>query len=484
MAVRKNLSMMGLAHFIAFVLNFASVIVVSRLLTPEEIGIYSVSVAILGLAHIFRDFGVGQYLVQAQTVGKTEFRAALSITLYASWLIALVLFLVREPLATLYQHDGVSQVLGILCINFIVLPFGTPLLSMMQRELQFHFLALNLGLSTLVQTSVTIACAYAGQSFLSMAWGALAAHLAKLVWLNIMRPGEIFIWPTLRGLKSTLHFGSLASLASIIREVGTSSSDLILGRTLGFSEVAFLSRANGLNKMLLTRVVALVRGVYFPTFANELRNGADGAKLYSRSMCYLVAITGPALAVMAITSEPLILFLFGEQWQRSVPLAMLICFYAMLVTPYSLYSLSLVAAGHVKRNLWVEVIIQTVQVLVLLSSIWWPLERVVMLLGLVALTQIACAQSALKKTFGLTMAAHLKSLAPSLLLIPFSASGPAILMYLAQSHGFSEQRLLILLLSGALAVSGWAIGIFVTRHPMRTEVMHGLSTLKSKYKPC
>jgi O-antigen/teichoic acid export membrane protein len=481
MAVRKNLSRMGMAHFISFALSFASVIVVSRVLTPAEIGIYSVSVAVLGVAHTFRDFGVAEYLVQAEAVGRQEFRAAFSVTLYSSWLLALVLFIAREPLALLYNHPGVAEVLGILCVNFIILPFGTPLLALMHRELQFHYLATNMWLTNLVQTLVTIGCAYGGQSYLSMAWGALVAHVFKVVWLNYVRPGEIFMWPTVRGLGEAVKFGSLTGLASIIREVGNGAPDLILGRTLGFVEVAFFSRANGLKKMLIARVVALVRTVYFPTFASEIRQGADGAELYSLSMSYLVAIMAPVLAVMAVLAEPLILFLFGSQWERSAPLASLICIYAMLVTPYTFYSLSLIAVGEVKRNIAVESAIQGVQILVLLSSIWLSLEDVVMLFGVVALTQIFCVQRALYRTFGLSFSGHLRAVFPSLILVPFSCFGPALTVFYAADKGLSGYHFLVLAVSGVLAGAGWLAGVFVLQHSMKKEVLNLASVF---YRTC
>jgi O-antigen/teichoic acid export membrane protein len=290
------------------------------------------------------------------------------------------------------------------------------------------------------------------------------------------------MWPTLRGLGDTVRFGSLASLASIIKEAGNGAPDLILGKTLGFVEVAFFSRANGLKKMLIARVVGLVRGVYFPTFASELRKGGDGAEMYSRCMSYMVAITGPVLAVLAIVSEPLILFLFGEQWQRAAFLGSLVCFYAMVVTPYSLYSLSLIAAGAVTRNLWVESTIQCVQILALLSSIWLSLEQVVSLFGVVALVQVLSAQYAMKKTFGLSGLAHIRAISPSILLIPFSALGPLMIMIGANWWGVSQWYFLILASSGITALAGWSLGVFVTRHIMLAEVNNATAKLKLKYK--
>lgn len=64
MSVRRALRFTTLATVLNFFLSFISVIVVSRLLKPEEIGVFSVAVSLVAYTLILRDFGVGQYFVQ------------------------------------------------------------------------------------------------------------------------------------------------------------------------------------------------------------------------------------------------------------------------------------------------------------------------------------------------------------------------------------------------------------------------------------
>ena len=45
-------------------LSLAGGMIISRLLTPAQTGIYSVAAVLLGVAQVLRDFGAGQYLVQ------------------------------------------------------------------------------------------------------------------------------------------------------------------------------------------------------------------------------------------------------------------------------------------------------------------------------------------------------------------------------------------------------------------------------------
>ncbi|MGL1832977.1 oligosaccharide flippase family protein [Rhodocyclaceae bacterium SMB388] len=481
MSVRRALGIRGISQLVSFVLGFASVVVVSRLLTPEEIGIFSVAVAVLGLAHIFREFGVGQYLIQAKQIGLQERRAAFTVSLVTAWALAGLLFLVRDPLAVLYGHRGVAEVLTLLAINFMIMPFGTPLLSMMNRDLQFGRISIGQICGSVAHASVTIGAAMMGESYLSMAWGALASHIVKTSVLNLMRPGEIFMMPTFRGIGNVVRFGSVASMASLVKELGSSAPDLIFGRTLGFAEVALYSRAVGLKRMLLQQLVGLVRSVYFPTYAKKLREGHDPAKLYAQVMNYLVAVVAPALGFMAIMAEPLIVFLFGDQWTRSVPIATMICAFTMLTTPYMLFSSSLTAAGRVGLLLKVELAVQWLLIAVLLSSIWLPLEQVAALLFVAFVGEAVFSQLALKKAFGLSFPALMTAVAPAFRLLPFSLIGPLAIALVAghQDEG-AITRLAQLLIGGGLFAVGWVGGAFYTKHPIADEVRLALRKIRGR----
>lgn len=469
--MRRALGVVGLAQAISFVTSFAGVIVVSRLLTPEEIGVFSVSVAFLGFAHIFREFGVSQYLIRAGSVGREQLRAAFSVALMTSWAMALVLYLLGKPLSLFYGHAGVAEVLALLSINFLIMPFGTPLVAMIQRDLQFGKLARATIAGAVAHAVVTIAAALMEASYLSMAYGAIASHVVKTTVLNFMRPGELFMLPGVRGVGDVLRFGSVAGLGAIVREAGASAPDLVLGRTLGFAEVAFFSRAVGLRRMLMAKVVMLVSSVYFPNFSKSVREGGDAAALYARSMNYMVAVTAPALLFLAIMAEPLILFLFGEQWTRSVPLATLLCLYACFTTPFQMHVSTLTAVNRVGLILRGDIIVQCLHVGVLMTSIWLSLEQVVMLMVLAYGVEAVVLQRLLKVGLGLSFGCLMREVTPALRLLPFAALGPlAALAALQQATPGPWVWLLALLAGGALSAGGWLAGVFLTGHAMADEI--------------
>ena len=187
------------------------------------------------------------------------------------------------------------------------------------------------------------------------------------------------------------------SLASLVGNLGSDAPSLILGRTLGFADVAFYSRALGLKRMTVDRVQAIVANVFFPTFAMSIRCGQNPAVLYSQAINHLFAIVGPALAFLALSAEPLIVVMFGDQWSRAAPLATLICLYSMIAAPYQLVPSSLTAVGKVGLVIRRQIVIQGIAILVLMLSVRLSLENVVRLLGIAYFADAVISQYTLKK---------------------------------------------------------------------------------------
>ncbi|CAI08555.1 oligosaccharide flippase family protein [Aromatoleum aromaticum] len=469
MKIRKALGINALSQLIIFAVNFTSIVVISRLLAPEEIGIFSVSVSVLAFAHIFREFGVGQFLIQIKEVTRQRLRAAFTVTLCISWSIAVLLLLLRTPIAGFYGSPAIAEVIRLIAVNFVILPFGAPLLSLLRREMRFDKIAIVNISNTVVSTTVTIGAALAGESYLSMAWGAVAGSISSVVILNIMRRGQVFMLPAVRGLGEIMRFGSLSSAGSILSELGNSAPDLILGRTLGFAPVAYFSRANGLRNMALGQIITLVRGVYLPSFAIDVRAGQNPAYLYSRAMNYMIAFTAPALAVLAVMAAPLILFLFGPNWERSAPLATLLCAFAIFTTPTSMASTSLVACGKVGLLLRAQVVTQCFRILSLLSSIWLDLDQVVVVFSISYVIECIILLHSLRVAFNLNLMEFWRAVRAAYLIVPISIIGPVLIRIYDYFSPNTFTTLTIITASAFLFVSGWALGIAVTKHPLKME---------------
>jgi O-antigen/teichoic acid export membrane protein len=467
--IRRSLGITAATRVVVVALSFATVVIVSRLLTPEEIGIFSVTVALVGLGHVFRDFGVAHYLIQTPEVTVQRKRAAFTVTLALSWTVALLLVLLKPAAVHFYDDQRVGQVLLLLVVNFLILPFGAQLRTLLQRDMQFKKLAVVNLSNHFVQSLTTVAAAWAGASYMSMAWGSIAGNLANVAVLILISPKGALDWPTRHGIGEVLSFGAKASTASFATAAGGAAPDLILGRTLGFADVAFYSRAKGLIGMALDQLMYVVSSVYTPAFAKGVREGRNAAELYGQATGLLLGLTVPVIALLAVTAPALIVALFGEPWARSGPLGTLFCLFGLITAPFVLASSSLVAAGHVRSMMRTRLAIEGTRLAVLATSIALVLEEVVALLGVAYLTEALVYMLALRRHTGLTVSSLGRGIWRSYLLGLLTALAPAIIVGL---HGRLFSAPLWLVLAGACAAGAvsWLIGLEMLGHPLKPEV--------------
>lgn len=471
MKFKRAIQIGTLSQAIQFGLSFLSVVVVSRLLQPEEIGIFSVAVSLIGFAHVFREFGVGQYLIQIAEVRREQFRAAFTVALGSAWLIGLVLLVVSQPVAALYGNQGIGEVLILSALNFAILPFGTPSLAMLRREMKFASLAWIAIIGAAVQAAVTIGAAWQGQSYLSMVWGTLAMTLVKMLLLVGLRPGEAFLLPTRHGVRDVLQFGALASGASIVTTAGGAAPDLILGKAQGFAEVALFSRATSIQLMLVDKINEIVRSVHLPVFAARVREGGSPAALFCDFSGQLAVITLPTLLFFAAVADPLIVFVFGTQWDRSTGLATVLCLGASLSAPMNLYANSLVATGHVRAYAQSAVLVQSVRVALLLSAFWWSLESVAIALVASYAVEALVAQWQLHRAYGLQVRQTLAFVWRPWVIGLATAAGPMLLkLPLAAGLLAPGGPMVFLLVAGVLGASAWLLAVHLTGHPIRQHV--------------
>src|SRR5690606_29432281 len=145
-------------------------------------------------------------------------------------------------------------------------------------------------------------------------WGAVVGQVVTVLMLRAVGAPYVLARPGLREWRRVVRFGTYASSATLIAELGNQAPDLILGRMLGFGAVAYLSRANGLIKILRTGVQRGIMPVALPAFSRHLHQGHDLRPYYCQAVLFLTAIAWPFFAVLAVLAEPLIQFLYGHQW--------------------------------------------------------------------------------------------------------------------------------------------------------------------------
>ncbi len=364
---RQAIALSSAGKYVGLLIQLVSTVVIARLLTPEEIGIYSVGAAVVAVAHILRDFGISSYLIQERELTRDRIGTAFTITLLIGWGLGALVLLGAPLAAGFYEEPGLRGVLAVIAFNFFIIPFGSVSMALLRREMQFGSLFWIGTASTFVQAGVGMSLAWLGFGFMSLAWSGLAGVVATVVGSFIALPRGFLSRPTLSERGRVFAFGSRVGVANIAHEVGHVAPDLILGKILGFSAVGLFNRALGFVQLFERLVTDALRPVLLPHFSRAHREGADLGEAYVCALHYMLGIAWPFVALLALLAAPLIRILYGDQWDAAVPVAHVLCLAVAVRAAGVLTGSVLVAHGAAQTAMIVGLVTAFVKIAAILS---------------------------------------------------------------------------------------------------------------------
>lgn len=464
--IRRSFALNLAQQYGCAAIAFISVVILARLLTPAEVGIYSVSAAVISVAHMLRDFGIGRYLIQESDLSTERFRTAYGIGIAIAWSLAAALFAFRWPFAEFYADDRLADVISVLALNFVVIPFGAPIVWMLMRDMKFgQLFVINVSSQT-VQAVLAVVLAALGYSYMSMAWSSLAGALTTTVLASLIDRKHAFMIPSLSGARRILSFGLWSSGQSITYALGNSAADLILGRTLGFAETALYSRARGLIGTVYDNPMKAVIAVALPTLAEQRRRGTDQEQGFLKGVGYLMAVIWPIVAFLAIMAYPLIDFLFGVRWIEAAPLLRLMALSGLAAPIIVLASQLLLSRGQVKSIFRLEVAWQALRVVMLLVGSPFGLVAVAALQLIPAVCGTGLWLRAIHKEADIRVHGMLGPSLHAAGVVLFASAGPVAVLF----AGGAMSDFMMLALAGILWAAGWLLGVLALRHPIAEEV--------------
>jgi O-antigen/teichoic acid export membrane protein len=389
------------SNYFNLVVRFISVAWVARLLTPDEIGVFSIALAGFGFLQVFRDFGIGTYLVQHKQLNKQVVASALTVCIGICWLLAAVAYFASDAIGSFYGRTEVTVIFSLLAINLLIIPFGTINLALLKRKLMFKQVAMIEVFSAIVGSVSVVIFAYHGYSYLSPVYGSIAGCTATILASNFFRQAEMPLFPGLHNIKSVFKFGGLLSTANIISLIENSGPELIIGKLMGMEAVAYFNKGFStallFNRLVLTSIQK-ISGSFFAQL-----NRTDKEKLrksFIQLQDYIVIISWPFFAFMSIYAYEIITVLYGDQWVSSAELLPYFCIYIALKSTFSLFDQLLVTTGRVKTHLSILYKVILIQTLIVLYAATKSLELTVMMMICVPIIRMLLINKAVKDVLG------------------------------------------------------------------------------------
>ncbi|MBP2300845.1 oligosaccharide flippase family protein [Azospirillum picis] len=467
--VRRALLFNACERYVGLAINFGTVSVTSRLLTPGEVGLSVIGLGIMTLALALREFVSPDFLIQRTAVSRPDVRTAFTVLLLLYGPVAVGLAVLAPRLAGFYGEPGLAGYIRVVVAAGLLETLSSPILALLRRDMAFGVIAaLNTAVAA-AGAAATVGLAALGFGFMSFAWAWLAAAATTSALALWYRPHWWMFVPSLASWRSAVGFGGCNGAVAALGRFYEALPQLVLGRILSADVVAFYNRAGMVVTLPDRLVLSGVFSVAFPAFAAAVRQGGDVKRAYLLALSHITVFHWPALLLLGVLAHPAVLILMGPQWAGIVPLVRIMSAACLFWFPVILTQPVLVALGAQRDNLVAKLVAIPVCAAVLCAASLQGLEAMALSQAITIPFQMAVALVAVRRHVGFAWSEVAGAVWRSAVVTALSLSGPLAVVVL---HGF-DLRLPIpgALLAVVLAALGWIAGLRLTRHPVFAELL-------------
>jgi len=469
MSTRRSLFFSFLDRYASLAISVVSSMVLARLLTPADIGVFSVTMVLLMFLSTVRDMGAGQYLVQEKELTTDRIRAVWAVQLGLGLGLGCLVLLASYPVAVFYGEPRMRDIMLVVALNYAINPFGSLTYAWNMREMRFDIIAFIRFSATVVGAVVSGVLAWQDFGPISLALGNLASTVVNALMSTFFRPAHFPWLPGLREVKRVLKFGSQMTATDILNTLATGAPELMLGKLQGMAATGYYSRASGLVSMVGKLLIDASYSVAIGLFAKHAREKNTFAEPFAKALSYVTVLAWSACLFIVLLAQPIVRLLYGDQWDAAVDLTRLLAIAAMFHGVVAICLAGLVASGNANKILKTTVFCTVTMVGAAALGSINGLFGIGLAIAIVAALNAVVWLGVTSGVVGVPMQRMSLLFAKSGVVAIASTIGPcvAVLVFGWQP----EQALAPLLLGAGLAMIGWLIATATIKHPIFEEFM-------------
>jgi O-antigen/teichoic acid export membrane protein len=363
-------------NMLRLVVQFVSLPLLARLLSPEDYGIVAMAMPILLFVMLFADSGLGVSLVRDQSAGTTAWHSCFWLTTGLGAGLCLVFAVIAPTFAEWMNEPELAAVMATLAVVILLQSLTLVPGAALQKQGLFSRVAAAEIAGVLASIGVAITLALNGFGVWALVWQQVVLYGVRLGLTAILspyRPRFIFEWQAARG---HVVFGWKLLVANAITFAGRSAESIIIGKFRGAADLGVFGMAYQFAKLPWMLVTGPLQFVLFPQVADAQN---DPVRLRAQALLVSKVIATLLLAPMALigaASVPIFDILLSEKWREAAYVFSLIIAAAAIQPVIGVLGTFVLAIGRPDVQLRLTMQATVLWMICLSGSVWYGLYAI------------------------------------------------------------------------------------------------------------
>jgi O-antigen/teichoic acid export membrane protein len=311
---------LGGRQVVAWVVNFGAGVVLARLLTPADFGIYAIAAFVLTAFTAFGDGGLGASLVQQEEEPTPhDYRRVFCVQQLIVGSVVLLVWALASVIVALYGlKPEYAWFIRLMALSLLITSFATISVTRLERWLAFGRIGVISAIESATFSLTAVGLALAGAGVYSFGIAMVAQATVAVVLYTLAAPWPIGWERPTSELKARLAFGIPYQGVGVVSLIKDSISPLFVGLLLGATSVGYVKWSQTLAAYLLFAVQVLNR-LFMPTFSRLQSDPQRLRRAVESVLMAANAVVAPAAMITLVLAQPITHLVYGEKWAPALP---------------------------------------------------------------------------------------------------------------------------------------------------------------------
>ncbi len=356
----------GFAKFLAII----KTLILARILSPFQFGVFGIASLVLGFLEIITETGINVVLIQEGKTNKKQLDSAWIVSIIRGVILFILIFSISPLIAKFFNNDSAKNILYLTSLVPLIRGFINPAEVVFQKNLEFKKEFYFKGLLIFVEISTAVLLGYLTRSEYCLIWGLIASSIVEVV------ISQIFISPRPKlnfdfaSFKYILKKGIWITFAGTFNYIFQHGDDVVVGKILGVSPLGLYQQAYRISSLPVSEMAEVVQKVTFPYYSKYQMDLILLKNTFKKSFLGTSLLVIPFGILLILFPYQVINILLGPNWLEAVGVLRVLAIFGMIkALTNSIFPLLL---GLGKQN-WVTYI--TLVGIIGMATTIFPLTR-------------------------------------------------------------------------------------------------------------
>ena len=340
--------------------------VVVRIVSPEDFGVFAVAATVFTVVSSFGELGMSSCLARRDMDPKTIAPTVTLISLASGAALATLMAVTAAPLAIALGAPDADSAIRVLSLCILLGGLFTVPSSLLVRDFRQGRIFLANIIAFVPSNLLLVVLALHGNGAMAFAWSRLfgTAIVGITMLVSVKR-----YWP---GLDRTqvlpvLRFGLPLAGANLLNYTLLNADYVFVGRQMGAALLGIYVLAYNVASWPTSVLAGTINSVAMPAFSRFQGDRAGLRDSLESSLRIVSFIAFPICAMTLALASQIVATLYGEQWNASAPILMILAVYGGIFIVTLLFANMLVGIGRAGKLF----LVQFFWILALIPTMWF-----------------------------------------------------------------------------------------------------------------